>query len=110
MMAEVPNSRKLRTVDRTLYGFRRSPRLWSTFRDARLREASFLLGGKGAYLRQLKADENVSEVVTKNALGKETVEAYVNVYVDDILYVGEKEAILATHGWLCEQSSFMGFR
>ena len=69
--AEVPNSKQLWRVDRTLYGFRRSPRLWSTFRDARLREASFLLGGRNAYLRQLKADENVWEVVTQNAIGKE---------------------------------------
>ena len=109
MMAEVPNSKQRRRVDRALYGCRRSPRLWSTFRDTRHRDAKFLLEGKDANLKKLKADENVWAVVTKDAFGKETVEAYVNVYVDDILYVGSREAILATHEWLCQASSFMGF-
>ena len=102
MMAEVPNSKQLWRVDRALYSFRRSPRLWSTFRDARLRDAKFQLEGRSASLRQLKADENVWAVITNEVFGKETVEAYVNVYVDDILYVGSREAILATHDWLCQ--------
>ena len=79
MMAEVPNSKQLWRVDRALYGFRRSPKLWSTFRDARLRDAKFQLKGKNASLRQLKADENVWAVITSEVSGKETVEAYVNV-------------------------------
>ena len=102
IMAEVPNSKQLWRVDRALYGFRRSPRLWSTFRDARLRDAKYQLEGRSASLKQLKADENVWAVTTNEVFGKETVEVYVNIYADDIVYAGSREAILATHDWLCQ--------
>ena len=38
-LAKVSNVLQLWRVDRALYGFRRSPRLWGRFRDKRLRAA-----------------------------------------------------------------------
>ena len=42
----VPNSKQLWRVDPALYGFRRSPRLWSTFRDARPSTCRVPAGGQ----------------------------------------------------------------
>ena len=50
-------------VDRALYGFRRSPRLWGTYRDGRLRTAKIKVGSRIAILKRLTADENIWQVL-----------------------------------------------
>ncbi|CAE7291385.1 GIP, partial [Symbiodinium microadriaticum] len=102
-LAKVEYSLRLWRVDRALYGFRRSPRLWGKFRDRRLRAAKILYKGGYIYLRQHKADENIWSAVVVAADGQEETQAYVNVYVDDILYVGLQSVIVAIHSWLTEE-------
>ena len=58
-LAEVQYSSQLWRVDRALYGFRRSPRLWGRFRDKRLRDAKIMFEGGFIYLTQHEADENI---------------------------------------------------
>ena len=87
-------------VDKALYGFRRSPRLWGTFRDNRLRTALVLINGKLAVLQRLVADENVWQLVYQDQSESTEVLAYLIVYVDDIMYLGEPGVILQLHEWL----------
>ncbi|CAE7432980.1 GIP [Symbiodinium microadriaticum] len=102
-LAKVEYSLRLWRVDRALYGFRRSPRLWGKFRDRRLRAAKIAYGTGFIYLRQHKADENIWSAVVVGQDGKEEIQAYINVYVDDILYVGQEGIIRAIHSWLTEE-------
>ena len=91
-------------VDRALYGFRRSPRLWGLFRDARLRDANFKVKGRNVVLRRLTADENVWKVVQLATEGEhELVLAYLVIYVDDIMYLGETTTIQEVHRWLSSE-------
>ena len=102
-LAEVPGSSQLWRVDRALYGFRRSPRLWGRFRDKRLRSAKIDFEGGYIHLKQHRADENIWSVRVTAADGTTSVRAYVNVYVDDILYVGEPSVIETVHRWLTSE-------
>ncbi|CAE7537271.1 unnamed protein product, partial [Symbiodinium necroappetens] len=108
-LAKVEYSLRLWRVDRALYGFRRSPRLWGKFRDRRLRAAKIAYGNGYIYLRQHKADENIWSAVVVGPDGKEEIQAYVNVYVDDILYVGREGIIEAIHSWLTEEWKAKGY-
>ncbi|CAE7442809.1 GIP, partial [Symbiodinium necroappetens] len=102
-LARVEYALRLWRVDRALYGFRRSPRLWGRFRDRRLRAAKIPYNDGYIYLRQHRADENIWSAVVVTANGCEETQAYVNVYVDDILYVGLQGVIVAIHSWLTEE-------
>ena len=99
----VPYCYQLWRVDRALYGFRRSPRLWSKFRDRRLRAARVPHGEGFLILRQCKADENVWAIVYQEPSGQEEVKGYMNIYVDDVLYVGIPEIILVLQQWLTSE-------
>ena len=99
----VPYCYQLWRVDRALYGFRRSPRLWSRFRDKRLLGARIAYGQGYLVLRQSKADANVWAVVYHGPQGEEEVRAYLNIYVDDVLYAGMPEEISAVHDWLTSE-------
>ena len=89
-------------VDKALYGFRRSPRLWGLFRDARFRDAQLRIGNNAAVLKRLTADENVWKVVKvpQTSQNQEKTIAYIIVYVDDIMYLGPPSVISAVHKWL----------
>ena len=102
-LAKVEYALRLRRVDRALYGFRRPPRLWGKFRDRRLLAAKIFYNDGYIYLRQHRADENIWSAVVVAADGQEETQAYVNVYVDDILYVGLQSVIVAIHSWLTEE-------
>ena len=54
-------------------------------------------------MKQHRADENIWSVRVTAADGTTSVRAYVNVYVDDILYVGEPTVIEAVHRWLTSE-------
>ncbi|CAE7279098.1 GIP [Symbiodinium microadriaticum] len=99
----VPYCYQLWRVDRALYGFRRSPRLWSKFRDRRLRAARVPHGEGFLILRQCKADENVWAIVYQEPDKQEEVKGYMNIYVDDVLYVGIPEVILVLQQWLTSE-------
>ena len=99
-MAEVPCADQLFRVDRALYGFRRSPRLWGLYRDGRLRRGEFACGSSRAVLRQLRTDENTWAIML---IHNEEIIGYITVYVDDLLYVGTVEAITAAHTWLASE-------
>ena len=100
-LARVPYSLQLWRVDRALYGFRRSPRLWSRFRDRRLKAARIPYGAGFLLLRQSRADANVW-AITYELDGEEEILGYLNIYVDDVLYVGQAQAILAVQEWLTQ--------
>ena len=102
-LAKVQYSLQLWRVDRALYGFRRSPRLWGRFRDKRLRSARIPFGDGYIYLRQHRADENIWSARAVGANGAERVVAYLNVYVDDLLYMGEPGVIEVIHEWLTSE-------
>ena len=102
-LAKVSNALQLWRVDRALYGFRRSPRLWGRFRDKRLRAARIEFEGGYIYLKQHRADENIWSVRLVKADGTDVVKAYINVYVDDILYIGEPAVIEAMQAWLTSE-------
>ena len=90
-------------VDRALYGFRRSPRLWGSFRDGRLRGAKLWVNGKRAILRRLVADENVWQLIYEESSKPQEALAYLIVYVDDIMYLGEPQTIQQLHEWLSSE-------
>ena len=58
-LVKVQNATQLWRVDRALYGFCRSPRLWGRFRDKRLRAAKIPFEEGYLYLKQHRADENI---------------------------------------------------
>ncbi|CAE7275724.1 GIP, partial [Symbiodinium microadriaticum] len=100
-LARVPYSLQLWRVDRALYGFRRSPRLWSRFRDRRLKAARIPYGAGFLLLCQSRADANVW-AITYVLDGKEEILGYLNIYVDDVLYVGQAQVIFAVQEWLTQ--------
>ncbi|CAE7357932.1 GIP, partial [Symbiodinium sp. KB8] len=102
-LAKVQYALQLWRVDRALYGFRRSPRLWGRFRDKRLRGARIPFGDGHIYFSQHKADENIWSARAVGADGTERVVAYLNVYVDDLLYMGESGVIEVIHEWLTSE-------
>ena len=73
------------------------------FRDKRLRAARIEYEGGYIYLHQHKADENIWSVKVVSSDGVEAVRAYINVYVDDILYIGEASIIEALQVWLTSE-------
>ena len=102
-MVAVPSCHQLWRVDRALYGFRRSPRLWSRFRDKRLRDARIGSGLGCLRLRQSRADANVWAIVYEGPNGETEIRGYLNIYVDDVLYVGLFDEIRAVQSWLTSE-------
>ena len=102
-MVSVPNCNQLWRVDRALYGFRRSPRLWSKFRDKRLRDARVEFDRGHLQLRQSRADANVWAIVYVTPGDDPVVRGYLNIYVDDVLYVGLPGEIQAVQRWLTSE-------
>ena len=102
-MVSVPHCNQLWRVDRALYGFRRSPRLWSKFRDRRLRDARIAFDQGCLLLRQSRADANVWALVFQGPAGNEEVRGYLNIYVDDVLYVGLPDEIQVVQVWLTSE-------
>ncbi|CAE7733563.1 unnamed protein product [Symbiodinium sp. CCMP2592] len=102
-MVLVPYCYQLWRVDRALYGFRRSPRLWSRFRDRRLRDARVPCGLGHLRLRQSRADAIFWAIVYEGANGESEVRGSMNIYVDDVLYGGSEDEILLVQQWLTSE-------
>ena len=81
-------------VQRPLYGLRESPKIWSQFRNAKLRELRVVIRDRNLGLKQL-----VSEPELWLLLDMETGEMYgiLVVYVDDLMYLGNEETIAQMH-------------
>ena len=95
-------------VERLLYGLREAPRLWGGFRDKRFRNAKIKIGGDVFRLIQLETDAAVWKLVKDDPL-KTTEEfatiealALIIVYVDDVMFLGDKEMILVLYAWVTE--------
>ena len=56
-------------------------------------------------LKKLTADENVWKVVSSDGTteGSEVTIAYIVIYVDDIMYLGEPSVIYDIHEWLSSE-------
>ncbi|CAE7778026.1 unnamed protein product [Symbiodinium sp. CCMP2592] len=102
-LVAVPYCYQLWRVDRALYGFRRSPRLWSKFRDRRLRGARIPYDQGHLVLRQSRADTNVWAIVYEVDGAEPEIKGYLNIYVDDVLYVGIADVIETVQSWLTSE-------
>ncbi|CAE7212252.1 unnamed protein product [Symbiodinium microadriaticum] len=96
-LAKVEYALRLWRVDRALYGFRRSPRLWGKFRDRRLRAAKIFYNDGYIYLRQHRADENIWSAVVVTAdgdTGVESITAHLGINDESVeeWLLGENEA------------------
>ena len=95
-------------AERLLYGLREAPRLWGGFRDKRFRNAKIKIGDGVFRLIQLETDAAVWKLVRDDPLKTleefATVEALalVIVYVDDVMFLGDEEMILALYAWVTE--------
>ena len=97
-------------VERALYGFRRSPKLWNNFRNEELSKAKIEIAGRTAVLKQLVSDENIWAVVWEDKLLQcphaspaQLAISFIVVYVDDLLYLGRKYIIKGIHKWVAEK-------
>ena len=79
-------------VQTALYGFRTSPRWWSSHRMEKMREAKT---EAGLVFKQGVADQDVWQAITSEG----EIAALIIVYVDDYLVVGSAEACLDIHQW-----------
>ncbi|CAE7342763.1 TY4B-J [Symbiodinium sp. KB8] len=71
-----------------MYGLRQSPKLWSSFRDQKLKVMVICAEGKEWILKQGKAEPNMWMIYEANGTTRQEPEGLVLVYVDDILVCG----------------------
>ena len=81
---------------KAMYGYRRSPRLWSDYRDSELRAMELGHGGGQDSLRlsQLVSESNVWRILKDTSEG-EALAGVLLVYVDDLLVLAEEHALNA---------------
>ncbi|CAE7819778.1 GIP [Symbiodinium sp. CCMP2592] len=83
-------------VCKAVYGLRQSPRWWSEFRDAMLRDAKWQGATGVTRLVQSRAESNVWKML--NEEGK--VVGFVIIYVDDMMFLTTKAEADLAHEWL----------
>ena len=87
---------------KAVYGFRRSPRLWSLCRDEKLQEMRIEEdkpeGGKVYRLFQLQSEPNLWKIVEQDEIKKEemTASGLLMTYVDDLFIVGSESLVSST--------------
>ena len=88
-------------VRQAIYGLREGPAIWASFRDAELKKAKLTMNDNGqnkdCFLQPLISDSQVWKILD-SATGRD-VKVYLLVYVDDVLIVGQPEAIQACYKW-----------
>ena len=87
-------------VERPLYGLRESPKIWSQYRNARLRCARIRVGSMVLVLRPTIAEPElwmILDEITGAMYG------LMVLYVDDIAYFSTEEIIKATHDFIIEE-------
>ena len=98
------------TLDKAVYGLRKTPALWSAERDKQLLKLEWCVGKKTYYLRRCASDSQVwilSEKASTKLLGT------MIVYVDDFLLQTElgpmRDAFLGAIGevWILEKEKIL---
>ena len=84
-------------ITRVLYGLREAPRLWGTFRNARLAGARIEYENAVIEFTSTTTDENLWKVTYS---GSDTVQGLVLAYVDDFLICAPREIVKAIYKWL----------
>ena len=87
-------------VERPLYGLRESPRIWSLFRNERLRRARIKVGEMIVILRPTVAEPELWMILCE-VTG--TMQGLIVLYVDDIAYFSTKEVIVAIHDFITQE-------
>ncbi|CAE7456081.1 RE1 [Symbiodinium microadriaticum] len=87
-------------VERPLYGLRESPRIWSLYRNERLRRARIKVGEMIVILRPTVAEPELWMILCE-VTG--TMHGLIVLYVDDIAYFSTKEIIVAIHDFITQE-------
>ncbi|CAE7892782.1 RE1, partial [Symbiodinium necroappetens] len=87
-------------VERPLYGLRESPRIWSLYRNERLRRARIRVGEMIVILRPTVAEPELWMILCE-VTG--TMHGLIVLYVDDIAYFSTKEIIVAIHDFITQE-------
>ncbi|CAE7242183.1 unnamed protein product, partial [Symbiodinium sp. CCMP2456] len=102
ILAERATESEAWEVHRALYGLRESPAIWSDFRRQRLKSAKVPWPDGFLTLRASIVDPEVWMILYSVDNAPDVLTGVLVTYVDDLLYLAEKEVIVALHGWLCE--------
>ncbi|CAE7236757.1 RE1 [Symbiodinium sp. CCMP2456] len=102
ILAERATESEAWEVHRALYGLRESPAVWSDFRRQRLKSAKVPWRDGFLTLRASIVDPEVWMILYSVDNAPDVLTGVLVTYVDDLLYLAEKEVIVALHGWLCE--------
>ena len=90
-------------VQKSIYGLRESPAIWSAFRDQQLREARWysMLGGERVQLRleQLVSDDQVWKIVRCDSGSAEPL-GYLMVYIDDLMIASQSSVMESFFQWI----------
>ena len=87
-------------VERPIYGLRESPKIWSDFRNRRLRSARVKLGDVVLVLRPTIVEPELWMILCE-VTGK--LHGLMVLYVDDILYLSDRDVIEAVHRFITEE-------
>ena len=87
-------------VERPLYGLRESPRIWSLFRNERLRRARIKVGEMTLVLRPTVAEPELWMILCE-VTG--SMHGLIVLYVDDIAYFSTEEIIKAIHEFIVQE-------
>ena len=95
---------ELWAIDAAVYGFKKSPKWWTVFRNSVAKEAKWHDDeGRECWLEMAKTDANLFKIWMQPSPGKEKeLMGYVVFYVGDILVVGSPTTLDGFFGWLGE--------
>ncbi|CAE7913867.1 GIP, partial [Symbiodinium necroappetens] len=98
-------------VKRALYGLRESPALWSAHRTSVLKKIKVKCGNGFMWLKQLATDGELWMVLWTPDGGIPQLVGLLVTYVDDLLYLANKDTILRLHEviattWPCSPLEF----
>ena len=85
-------------LERVLYGLREAPRLWGGFRDRRISDAVLYCQGAKCRFVQMNTDPAVWRPCAED--DQESTLALMVIYVDDVMFLGNQEAIQVMYDWL----------
>ena len=98
---EITSEGEVWQICKALYGFRESPRYWCDYRNQVLQAFEFAYQGETYKLRQGRLESNLWIVYRKDQ-PESSLEGYVLVYVDDLLFMAPQSLATALHKALAE--------
>ncbi|CAE7400989.1 GIP, partial [Symbiodinium necroappetens] len=98
---EITSEGEVWQVCKALYGFRESPRYWCDYRNQVLQAFEFAYQGETYKLRQGRLESNLWIVYRKDQ-PESSLEGYVLVYVDDLLFMAPQSLATTLHKALAE--------